>query len=476
MADISIIKPKKSTFFSFDPQSIATWAASPAGQAAAVASQQPALSTDPAPTVSFTMNKSNPIRNRITRETGCACGRPSCGDDPEDGGERDCGDCNGNVAIKKHKRTCLRRDPGWETSYCPPWGPVVAATATSAYDVKCTYQYINPDLVFGPGASAVAENFDAAVSEGFQKKYCMSLKNPDDLLAKKNDCKDLFGAGTDVEFDKRILELCAAVSGVGWASMTESCVETARRSVQNNDSNAGAASALMNKFCRGGAGTDKTANGTGNHRADPRCGCINAHDLGFKGAGNCLEAANQSLPGCDKMYTKMKPLVESGGPGLQAIQAFTTDPGCIAEDCELAKQPAEPNHIFPYYGAGSDCADVQFNICDIQINQRVAMNSAVQAQCSFPEPPEGGGGGGGGGSSTPGAAGAPGMAPVEEPKELPITWAPFAKIFDSETKQYAFMSSCCVTCLLLVVLLIFMMKGPSGPSSSNLLSAKLASI
>jgi hypothetical protein len=351
----------------------------------------------------------------------------------------------------------------------------VAATATSAYDVKCSYQYINPDLVFGAGASAVAENFDAAVSENYQKKYCLSLANPDDLLAKKNDCKDLFGAGTDVEFDKRMLDLCTAVSENGWASMNNSCVETARRSVQNNDSNAGVAGALMNKFCRGGDGTDKTATGAGNNRSDPRCGCINAHDLGFKGAGNCLETANQSLPGCEKMYTKMKPLVESGGPGLQAIQAFTTDPGCISEDCALAKNLNDAFKIFPYYGSGSDCTDVQFNICDIKVEQRVAMNSAVQAQCNFPAD-GGGGGGGGGGSSTPGAAGAPGMAPVEEPKELPITWAPFAKIFDSETKQYAFMSSCCVTCLLLVVLLIFMMKGPSGPSSSNMLAAKLASI
>ena len=216
-------------------------------------------------------------------------------------------------------------------------------------------------------------------------------------------------------------------------------------------------------------GTNKTATGPGNHRSDPRCACINAHDLGFKGAGNCLDTANRALPGCDTMYTKMKLLVESGGQsGMAAIQTISTDAGCISTDCALAKDLNDQFKIFPYYGS-ADCPSVQFNICDITIQQKVAVNSAVQAQCNFPAA-------GGGGSSTPGAAGAPGMAPVEEPKELPITWAPFAKIFDSETKQYAFMSSCCVTCLLLVVLLIFMMKGPSGPSSSNMLAAKLASI
>ena len=462
MADISIVKPKVSTFGLLGglPQAVA------ADQAA---SQPPALPGD-STYGPFTMNKRANIVNPQERNSGCSCSN-GCGADPDRSSNWNCGwDAGIGQNCYKHEKKCLLRNPGWETLYCPAWGPVVEAPEVGGTDIKCKYQYINPDKVFLP---EVAEYFDAAVAEGFQKKYCLSLKNPNDLLAKKNDCKELFGAGTDVEFDKRLIELCTAVSGDGWASMTDSCVETARRSVQNNDSNAGAAGALMNKFCRGGDGTNKTANGPGNHRSDPRCGCINAHDLGFKGAGNCLEAANQSLPGCDKMYTKMKPLVESGGPGLQAIQAFTTDPGCIAEDCELAKQPAEPTHVFPYYGANADCTDVQFNICDIQVNQRVAMNSAVQAQCNFPAEPSGGGGS----AATPGPSSAPGASPFdEEARQLPVTWGPFARIFDTETKQYAFMSSCCVTCLLLVVLLIFMMKGPSGPSSRNLLAARLASI
>lgn len=467
MADISIVKPKVSTFVVGADALQAAIAAASTPEARA-ARQEPALSTDPAATLSFTMNKRKNIDNPLERNSGCACKNvPNCGSDPDRSGFWDCGYDSGRVCDKKEKK-CLLRDPGWETLYCPAWGAVAAVPEVGGGDIKCTYQYIKPEFVFVPG---VAEYFDPAVSEGYQKKYCYSLKNPDDLLAKKIDCKPLFGAGTDVEFDKRMLDLCTAVSDVGWASMANSCVETARRSVQNNDSNAGVAGALMNKFCRGGDGTDKTPTGTGNHRSDTRCGCINAHDLGFKGEGNCLDEANRALPGCDKMYTKMKLLVESGGPGLQAIQGFTTDPGCISEDCSLAKDLNDQFHIFPYYGAGSDCTDVQFDICDIKIEQRVAMNSAVKAECAFPSD-----GGSSATGASPGAAGSPGMAPVEESKELPITWKPFAKIFDTETKQYAFMSSCCATCLLLVVLLIFMMKGSGGPSSQNLLAAKLASI
>lgn len=485
MADISIIKPKVSTFFMTNLGALATaYAASPAGRAAlaeeAVRTQGPALPTDPQPAISFTMNKTKGITNRITRETGCNCGAPSCGGDPDASGERDCGLCGGTVQ-QKHKRDCLRRDPGWETLYCPAWGEVVSAETPDANSIKCSYKYIKPEFVFGSAASAVAEYFDPNVAEDYAQKYCYSLKDPDELLAKKIDCKPLFGSGTDVEFDKRMLDLCAAVSDQGWAAKSGSCVETARRSVQNNDSNAGAAGALMNKFCRGGDGSDKTSSGAGNHRTDTRCGCINAHDLGFKGDDSCLAAANRSLPGCDKMYTKMKLLVESGGQqGMAAIQTITTDPGCISADCDLAKFPLDTAgaapvsyDMLPYYGGGATCPSTQFNICDITIQQKVAVNSAVQAQCNFPED----GPAQRAGTGAPGAASAPGMAPEDEPTgELPITWKPFAKIFDTETKQYAFMSSCCATCLLLVVLLIFMMKGPSGPSSQNLLAAKLASI
>ena len=143
----------------------------------------------------------------------------------------------------------------------------------------------------------------------------------------------------------------------------------------------------------------------------------------------------------------------------------------------MSKEQGDAMDIFPYESEGVSCGDVTLNVCNIDIQQRVAMNSAVKAECNFPEDSPGGGGGGGT-SSTPGPSSAPGASPFDEAaKELPVTWGPFARIFDTETKQYAFMSSCCVTCLLLVVLLIFMMRGgPSGPSSRNLLAARLASI
>lgn len=433
--------------------------------------------------MSFQTKAITPI-NPSTSWAGCqTCNGcyANCGGRPWWSGRHSCRDDGDDIL-------CLNWPDGGK-GYCPTYGPVLSAESQgdNSQKIKCTYSSIDPLKVFD---DQVARNFETDTvtgPNGYRKQYCMSLTNPNDLIAKRDDCLQYFGGGGGegggLVFDSRVISLCKAIPNNGWASI-DACVEAARRSVQNNDSNAGAAGNMLNIFCRGGNGTDRTATGAGNHRSDPRCGCINAHDLGFKGAGNCLETANQSLPGCDKMYAKMKPLVESGGPGLQAIQAFTTDPGCISEECNLAKMPLDvagasvSYNMFPYYGAAADCTDVQFNICDIQINQRVAMNSAVQAQCNFPAPDAGSSGGSGGAASgAPGPSGAPGSSPFDEDsKKLPVTWGPFAKIFDTETKQYAFMSSCCVTCLLLIVLLIFMMKGPGGPSSRNLLAAKLASI
>ena len=426
-----------------------------------------------------TNNPSLSVQNPDTYWHGCGW-EVNCSDHNWEGRSR--GGCGWNAGKAGYNddRHCLRLAPGWESKYCPAWGPVVGATFTGDQTIQCKYSSINPDKVF---INEVAQNFQPdSVSgpNGYRNKYCIAITNPSDLIHNKANCAPSFGGGNDTVFNSQVLDLCSKIPDNGWQSNGD-CVELVRASVQNNDStNASLASSMMNKFCRGGDGSDKTASGAGNHRSDTRCGCINAHDLGFKGTDSCLVEGNRALPGCDKMYQKMKILVESGGQqGMAAIQTITTDAGCISEDCDLAKMPADKPQVapvsynmFPYYGSASDCTDVNFNICDITIEQKVAVNSAIQAECNFPEDNEPAT------TGAPGAAGTPGMADASEevPKALPITWGPFAKIFDTETKQYAFMSSCCVTCLLLVVLLIFMMKGPSGPSSQNLLAAKLASI
>lgn len=463
MADISIIKPKVEKYT--DPISRAlSVARTPEALAAeAIRTQAPALPSDHA-YGPFT-TKTIPIINPQEKQSGCECGMgPHCDGLIQRGSSWGCG-YDGWNACNKSERKCLVQDPGWETLYCPAYGPVLTVPETDGFTLKCTYQYIDPGKVFD--LETLPKDFDPATVEGYRKKYCLSIKNPGDLSKNVADCKEFFGSGTDEEFDKRILDLCAAAGSETWAGIPV-CVETARRAVQNNRSNAVAGSRLMNAFCRGSANPDDKTSMSG-HRSDERCACINARDLGFKGDKSCLSEANRSLPGCSTMYSKMKILVESGGTqGLAAIQSITTDAGCISEDCDKAKMPDDTFHIFPYQG-GTECPSVDFNICDITVSQKVAVNSAVKAECNFPSDSNGGDGGG---SSTPGAA--PGMAPIDD-GGLPITWKPFARIFNTETKQYAVMSSCCLACILLVVFMIFMLK-PSGPSSQNLLMSKLASI
>lgn len=433
--------------------------------------------------MSFTTNDMTPLAPNVYN-TGCQCSA-GCGGNKEWRGATSggCGLCPGKT-WKKEQKECLR----WtvanghdEKLYCPPYGPVTNVTysGNNSQKIKCTYSSINADKVF---LSEVANKFhvDAVTgTQGYRKQFCMATNNPSDLVQQKDNCLAYFGGGNETVFNGRVLDLCAALPNNGWQSNGD-CVNAVRRTVNMNESgNVQKAYDMMAKWCRGGDGhTDKKGTGPGRAANDPRCACLNVRDYGFKDADSCVSDNRKNLEGCNRMYDRLKNFLESGATGLQVVKAMNVDAGCLSLDCADAKVQGDVNDIFPYESEGVSCGDVTLNICTIEVNQRVAMNSAVKAECNFPSA-DAGSSGGSGRSATPGPSSSPGASQFdEESKKLPVTWGPFAKIFDTETKQYAFMSSCCVTCLLFVVLLILMMKGSesSGPSSSNLLAAKLASI
>jgi hypothetical protein len=464
MADISIIKPKKSNFL---PGSVELWAGA-INATAYAANEVPGSFTtlEQSFSESERTSGSGPYNDSSCSSSEITLRRYNEYQSP--GVDANHSKCLPNAYYPNNKGYCPQ-----ETQF-GSGAKLVDATVTdgAGRKITCTYSKIKIDSLRNAALMAKFPNN----GQDIKRTFCEGITDAQRLLENKDICQEFFNRGnssatTSEGWDARVIALCAAAPDA-WTSVA-GCVETARRSIQNNDANSLNASTMVNKYCRGGDGTDETANGPGNHRTDEKCACLNARDLGFKGANSCLADANKLLPGCDKLYTKMKLLVDAGDAGYNAIQGFVTDPGCISQDCDLAKASGGTSQIFPYKSAAADCINVQFDICDIDITQGIAQNSAVQAQCNFPADE-----GPATTSATPGAAaGAPGMAPEDEPVgELPITWKPFAKIFDTETKQYAFMSSCCATCLLLVVLLIFMMKGPSGPSSSNMLAAKLATI
>ena len=428
--------------------------------------------------MSFTTNDIPPV-NPNTYDTGCgdyvSCHSNQNWDGPWDGG---CGGCCGD---QQDHRRCLRWGVGNgqdEKAYCPQYGTVTNVTysGSNSQKVKCTYSSINAPLVFDTEVAKAFANDTVTGPQGYRKKYCDSLTDPSALIQQKDNCRQYYGGNSDTVFNSKVLDLCADLPNNGWQSNGD-CVDAVRRTVNANEpGNTQKAYDMMAKWCRGGDGhADKKGMGPGRTANDPRCACFNVRDFGFKDADSCVADNRKDLEGCNRLHERLKNFIESGGPGLQVIKAMNVDTGCLSQDCALSKEQGDATDIFPYESDSVSCGDVSLNICNIDINQRVAMNSAVKAECNFGDDAAAGGGAG---ASTPGAASAPGMADASEevPKALPITWGPFAKIFDTETKQYAFMSSCCVTCLLLVVLLIFMMKGPSGPSSQNLLATKLASI
>lgn len=429
--------------------------------------------------MSFTTKAIPPV-NPSTSWAGCG-DHVNCGSRPEWGGKDGCSG-GGHTYGDGDDIMCLNWDNGGK-GYCPPYGPVVSAESqgNQSQRIKCTYSSINTPLVFDTRTSEAFENDAVNGQQGYRKQFCMTMTNPSDLIQQKSNCLPYFGGsaglagvgGNETVFNGRVLDLCAALPNNGWQSNGD-CVDAVRRTVNANEpGNVQKAYDMMAKWCRGGDGhADKKGMGPGRTANDPRCACFNVRDYGFKDADSCVADNRKNLEGCNRLHDRLKNFIESGGPGLQVIKAMNVDTGCLSQDCALAKEQGSADDIFPYESEGVSCGDVSLNICNIDVNQKVAMNSAVKAECNFPAD------GGPATTGAPGAASAPGMAPddAEAAKKLPITWGPFAKIFDTETKQYAFMSSCCATCLLLVVLLIFMMQGPSGPSSSNMLAAKLASI
>jgi hypothetical protein len=427
--------------------------------------------------MSFTTNDI-PLINPDVHDTGCHWYSGPSGNQKWWEGRTKSG-CGWNVdhaGYNDHSHYLTWDNPN---AYCPQYGPITNVTYSgdNSQKIKCTYSSINSPLVFD---TEVAKSFTNDVvngQQGYRKNFCMATNDPSVLVQQKDNCLQYFGGGNETVFNGRVLDLCAALPNNGWQSVPV-CVDVARQSVNSSGGNTQVGYDMMSKWCRGGDGhSDKKGMGPGRTANDPRCACFNVRDYGFKDADSCIADNRKNLEGCNRLHDRLKNFIESGGPGLQVIKAMNVDTGCLSQDCALSKEQGDATDIFPYEDQGVSCGDVTLNVCNIDINQRVAMNSAVKAECNFPS--DSGSGGGGGGSATPGASGAPGASPFDEDaRMLPVTWGPFARIFDTETKQYAFMSSCCVTCILLVVLLIFMMKGsgPSGPSSQNLLAARLASI
>lgn len=397
---------------------------------------------------------------------GCTDGA-NCGGNPAWSGRQGCEDDGDD-------RRCLQWPNGGK-GYCPQYGTLTTATwqGDNSQRIKCTYSGIDAAHVWDP---AVSDDFETSTVASYRRDFCLKITDPQ-VLSSTNQCIGALG-GQD-QFDGQLITLCGSKDN--WASIP-ACFGAVKRSAQRGDANSTKAGDAIRTFCRGGTGTDAKAMGP--NRSKPECACVNARDFGFKPpAGTsdlsktCLADDKKTLPGCDKLNTRLGGLVEGGGPGLQVIEAITNDAGCLSSDCADANTEDSSNRVLPYEAADVSCPAVDINVCNVAISQKVGYNSPILANCNFPPAQTN--------SAAPGSAaagGAPGSAPGSGPSasdsDLLISWKPFANVFNTPTKQMAFFSSCCATCIILIVIMMFMMKAkaPAGPSGSNLALAKLASL
>ncbi len=364
--------------------------------------------------------------------------------------------------------------------YCPAEATVGGTiTAVEIVDgkngkIKCTYTGIPPSKLSDNAVMALFPNNGADL----KRDFCTGITDPQTLYDNRAVCQPVLDAQAG-GYEAKMIGLCASNKKDTWPTIPV-CFEALKVAAQNGGVNGNSAVDAIKKYCRGDDITNEKGMGPGRTSKNIACACLNARDFGFKDADpnnrtSCLATANQDLPGCDKINARLGSLVESGGAGYQVIQAISNDSGCLSSDCDLAKQLGSDSQIFPYQPNTASCPNVDLNVCDIAINQRVGLNSPILATCNFPSD---------GGAATPSigpvstpTAATPGASPEDQDDEaLPVTWEPFANIFNTEMKQYGFFACCCITCVLLILIIVLMSSGPSGPSAQNLALAKLASI
>lgn len=305
-----------------------------------------------------------------------------CQDDPQcrGQGEIDVGKGGGcPLAWERHKH-CV--EPWRVLAACPQIGTVTGTPTTSdnSWDngvrVSCTYSSITDPW----DNNKLNQYFDQTVINKIQKDVCNSISSVTELQGKESECSQ---AMSQNDYDAKMIQLCEQQND--WTTLPV-CMQKVRSVIQTGGGpSASKALTMVNKYCRGGDGTNATATGAGTHRTNPICGCLNAHDLGFAGPNSCFKTENQTLPGCKEIITKTSKIVnvEQNESILQAIQAYINDTGSIVSDCVQARQECVPGSpcVLPYSSRATNISTT-FEICSIINNVGIAQDSPAKLTCA----------------------------------------------------------------------------------------------
>jgi len=340
----------------------------------------------------------------------------------------------------------------------PPSGTNVSDPTSYA---ACTNTVMNDNIVssaiFEQIGFDVPTHWDDMVTSGgltpteqktIQTNWCNAVTQVQTLAGNKDSsgntrCSTLLGTEA---YNTLLLKKCQAMGD--W-TLENLCLKAVAESIQNNDETNGnnsTATAMVQKFCRGGDGSNPKGIGPGRSTTglgNRLCGCLNAHDFGVLSTppdSNCYTYPN--MAGCTQVVAKTKDVINYSTPaGVTFFNAAVSDPGKLASDCTTARQPCtDSGCVLPYDPNAANITEIT-NICSMVSSQGLAQNSPVRQDCTFNAPP--------GSTPTPGSV--PGL------QKTPTSSTTSSSSGKSNTPLFIGGGVCCFCVCLIIIMALVMM-------------------
>jgi len=258
----------------------------------------------------------------------------------------------------------------------------------------------------------VSLGVDSDDAERIKERWCNAVTSIQTLADNASKCQGAYndrhsGQGVAM-YNQKLLTLCAATS---WNTQA-ACKTAVHDAIANGDTNSGQGLTMLQKYCRGGDGSDPKGIGAGRSTTglgSQLCGCLNAKDFGIVSvppSANCYTYPN--MAGCTQVVAKTQGVVNYSTPaGVVAFNSAVSDLGKLATDCTTARSACNSaGCVIPYNPNAMNVTEI-INICNMISNQGLAQNSPVRQTCNIANT-----------INTPGPAGTPSVTTGNTPGAL----------------------------------------------------------
>jgi len=239
---------------------------------------------------------------------------------------------------------------------------------------------------------------DSDDAKRIRVNYCNNVSTVNDLYQIKagmssdgSDClgayNALYGANAQNIFDAKLLSVCS--SGGNWQG-DPICQSKISNIIQNNVNNANASTALglLQKFCRGGDGSDPKGIGPGRSQTGTGnllCACLNAHDFGLGGTNEVSCYTYPNMYGCAEVVSKTQDVINYSTPqGITQFKNSVGDPGQLTGYCQTARQACGASSsacVIPYQPNAQNITLIT-QICSFVNEAEILVNSPITNKCT----------------------------------------------------------------------------------------------